>query len=659
VKRSLTLQDHRHRARSLRLRVGVAVLVMLAAQAYVLSRLFELQLWKQAHYATLSNENRVRVQPLAPSRGLVYTRDGVLIAENRPSFDLVVVPEQVESYDQLFAQLGEVIALDEELIERFHKLRKRKRRFDDIPLKAGLNPREVARFAVERHRFPAAHIEATPTRFYPEGELYTHVLGYVGRIDEADLAVADPSNYAATTHYGKLGVERTYEEILHGRVGYEQVEVNAQGRSLRVLERTAPAPGKDLYLSIDATLQRAAWDALGEFRGAIVAIEPVTGRVLALVSKPSYDPNLFVNGISLADYAAIKEDPDRPQYNRAIQARYPPGSTVKPMVGLAGLLAGVRTPAEPTFCPGFYRLPGQSHQYRDWKRTGHGTLDLHQAIAQSCDVYFYSLARDLGIDRLHETMSQFGFGQRTGIDLPSENAGLMPSRAWKEGDRQQPWYPGETLIAGIGQGYWLSTPLQLAHAVATLSRRGVRRVPRVVGQIEDPVALNASEVFGEETRVFAEAPPEYWTTVAEAMHAVVQGPTGTARRTGLDAPYAYAGKTGTAQVVGIAQGARYDAAKVAERHKDHGLFVAWAPLEDPVIALAVVVENGGSGSGAAAPVARRLLDVYLGVVDPAAEAAAAAAAVSGDPAAASATATAAGTGSAASVSPPSPANAED
>jgi len=610
------LQDHQRVVRSLRLRVWVAVVVMLIAQTYVLARVVDLQIWRQSHYATLSNDNRVKVQPLAPSRGLVYTRDGELIAENRPSFDLVVVPEQVEDYATLFRDLGAVVALDDELIGRFHEQRRRKRRFDDILLKPGLSEDEVARFALDRHRFPAVHILAIPTRHYPRGELYTHVLGYVGRIDERELAQVEPSNYAATTHHGKLGVERAYERELHGRVGYQQVEVNAQGRSLRVLERTAPAPGQDLYLSIDSTLQRTAWEALGDFRGAVVAIEPLTGRVLALVSKPSYNPNLFVNGISSAEYRALLEDPDRPLYNRAIQAQYPPGSTIKPMVGIAGLASGTRMADTRTFCPGFYRLPGQSHQYRDWKRTGHGSLGLHEAIAQSCDVYFYQLARDLGIDRLNEAMTHFGFGRVTGIDLPNESPGLMPSRAWKESRRNEAWYPGETLIAGIGQGYWLATPLQLAHATATLSRQGIRRTPRVVGQFEDPVAQTASEVFGEEERILADLPAAHWSAVAAAMHAVVQGPTGTARRTSLGAPYAYAGKTGTAQVVGIAQGARYHADRVAERHKDHGLFVAWAPLEDPVIALAVIVENGGSGSGTAAPLARRLLDVYLGAVDP-------------------------------------------
>jgi len=612
------LQDHQRVVRSLRLRVWVAVLVMVALQLYVLARVVDLQVWRQSHYATLSNDNRVRVQPLAPGRGLVYTRDGVLIADNRPSFDLVVVPEQVTDYDTLFAELGAVMALDQEHIERFHEQRRRKRRFDDIPLKPGLTAEEVARFALDRHRFPAVHIVATPTRHYPQGELYTHVLGYVGRIDEKELAQADPSNYAATTHHGKVGVERAYEAELHGRVGYQQVEVNAQGRSLRVLERTPPVPGKDIYLSIDSTLQRTAWEALGPFRGAIVAIEPLTGRVLAMVSKPSYDPNLFVNGISSVAYRALLEDLDRPLYNRAIQAQYPPGSTVKPMVGLAGLAAGVRVVNTPTFCPGFYRLPGQSHQYRDWKRSGHGSLSLHEAITQSCDVYFYQLARDLGIDRLHSYMSEFGFGRVTGVDLPNESPGLMPSRVWKEARRKEPWYPGETLIAGIGQGYWLATPLQLAHATTVLARQGYRRAPRVVGQVEDPVTLTAGEVFGDEDRILPDLPLAHWEAIARAMHGVVQGATGTARRTSVGAPYAYAGKTGTAQVVGIAQGARYDAKRLAERHQDHGLFVAWAPLEDPVIALAVIVENGGSGSGAAAPVARRLLDVYLGVQDPAA-----------------------------------------
>jgi penicillin-binding protein 2 len=596
----------------LRLRIWIAVAIMCLAQGYVFLRLVDLQVIRQSHYATLSNENRVKVLPLPPSRGLIYTRDGKLIAENRPSFNLVVVPEEVTELETLLGELQSVVMLDPEALTRFRELRRQRRRFDSIPLKLGLTEEEVARLSVDRYRFPGVHIEATPTRYYPEGVLYAHVTGYVGRIDERELLSLDDSNYAATTHIGKQGVERSYEGELHGRVGYQQVEVNAQGRLLRVLERTPAYPGHDIYLSIDSVLQQAAWDALGEHRGAVVAIEPATGRVLALVSKPAFDANAFVNGISGKDYRALLDSEDRPLFNRAIQAQYPPGSTVKPMVAFAGLYAGVRQAEDGTWCPGWYRLPKQTHQYRDWKRGGHGTVNLHDAIAESCDVYFYELARDLGIDRLHDLMARFGFGSQTGIDLPGETSGLMPSREWKQARRRQPWYPGETLIAGIGQGYVLATPLQLAEATATLARRGVRRAPRVVGQLEDPIGQIATEVYADEVPQFPDAKPEHWDIVAAAMNAVVQAANGTARKTGLDAPYRYAGKTGTAQVIGIAQGQKYDEKNVAERHKDHGLFVAYAPLENPVIALSVVVENGGSGSGAAAPVARQLLDIYLG-----------------------------------------------
>ena len=607
----------------IRVRVWVAVLGMLLAQSYVFFRLLDLQVYKQSHYATLSTENRVKVLPIAPSRGLIYTRDGVLIAENRPAFNLVVVPEEVGTRKALDAVLAEVCAalnLPPDTLVRFHEARRGKRRFDRITLKLNLTEAEVARLSIDRHRYPGVHVEASPTRFYPQGPLYAHVLGYVGRIDENELKTLDSSNYAATTHVGKSGIEKAYEAELHGRVGYQHVEVNAQGRLLRVLERNAAYPGNDLYLSIDSTLQQAAWDALGEHRGAVVAIEPATGRVLALVSKPAYEPNAFVNGISGPDYRALLDSPDRPLYNRAIQAQYPPGSTVKPMVAFAGLYAGVRQSDTPTWCPGWYRLPSHSHQYRDWKKGGHGTVNLHDAIAESCDVYFYDLARDLGIDRLHDLLTRFSLGERTGIDLPGESAGLWPSRAWKQSRHKAPWYPGETLIAGIGQGYVLATPLQLAEATATLVRKGVRRAPRIVGQMEDPVGQVATEIYGAEVARYVDAKPEHWQVIFDAMHAVVQAPNGTARKTGLDAPYAYAGKTGTAQVIGIAQGAKYDEKRVAERHKDHGLFVAFAPLENPVIALSVVVENGGSGSGAAAPIARRLFDHYLGVAAAAASA---------------------------------------
>ena len=437
------------------------------------------------------------------------------------------------------------------------------------------------------------------------------MVGYVGRISETDLGDIEQSNYAATAYIGKMGVEKSREGLLHGRVGYQKVEVNAQGRILRVVERTPPVPGSDIYLTLDAGLQAQALAALENYRGAVVIIDPSTGGILAFVSKPGYDPNAFVNGVSRDLYKSWSTSPDRPLLNRALQGQYPPGSTIKPLVALAGLQYGVRVPDKITFCPGWFSLPGDSHQYRDWLKTGHGSVNLKFSIAHSCDVYYYTLARDLGVARLHDMLAKFGLGAITGVDVPGEASGLLPSPEWKRRTRNLPWYPGETLIAGIGQGFMLVTPLQLAYATAIIASRGEAVIPHFLAQIEDTVTNESSspEVYHRPRVELANS--KYWDSVIEGMVEVVHGETGTAHKSGIGAPVRFAGKTGTAQVFGIAQGEKVKMEGVPERLQDHALFIAFAPVERPQIAIAVVVEHGGGGSRTAAPIARRLIDYYF------------------------------------------------
>jgi penicillin-binding protein 2 len=451
-------------------------------------------------------------------------------------------------------------------------------------------------------------VDAQLLRHYPHGELFSHALGYVGRINEREAFELDESDYRGTFHVGKVGVEKYYEDILHGEVGYQNVESNAHGRVLRVLERHAPVPGVDLTLHLDIHVQRAAVEALGDRRGAVVAMDPLTGGVLALVSTPGFDTNLFVNGISSKDYSALRDSLDVPLFNRAIQGQYPPGSTVKPMMGMAGLESGLVTPESTVPDPGWYRLPGDSRRYRDWilriRGTGHAPrVDLKMAIAESCDVYFYDLARRLTIDRMHDYMSPFGFGERTGVDTTNERSGVLPSTRWKRDAMGQAWYPGETISAGIGQGYVLTTPMQLAMATSVLASKGQRRTPRLVSAIDgEPVVAPLLEPLV--------AKDENWLAVYEGMREVVHGKRGTAKYLSKGIQYDMAGKTGTAQVIGIAQNAVYNEDEVAERHRHHGLFIAFAPMEAPTIAVAIIVENGG-GSSAAAPIARAVIDTWL------------------------------------------------
>ncbi len=575
-------------------------------------RAYQLQIVRHEHYTTLSTNNRVMVQPIAPTRGLIYDAKGVLLAENIPSFSLELVSEQVEDLDQTLRDLQQMVTISEEDLQRFHRERKRKRRFESVPLRLRLTEEEVARIAVNRYRLPGVEINSRLTRYYPFKDLTAHVLGYVARINEQELTVIDNSNYAATTHIGKGGVEGSQERYLHGKVGYRQVEVNARGRTLRVLEETPPEPGNHLNLYLDVELQQLATRAFGAERGALVAINPKNGAVLALVSVPSFDSNLFVNGISSEDYKMLTQSASRPLFNRALRGQYPPGSTVKPFVGLAGLEYRVISAEEPIYCPGYYQIGDNEHKYRDWKRWGHGRVALTDAIRESCDVYFYELGLQLGIDRLASFMNRFGFGQPTGIDIGGELPGLMPNRAWKRARHNDGWYSGETLITSIGQGFFLATPVQLARATAALANQGLLYNPRVVKSMTDLTtqAIHLTQAVVE--RRLDDIHQENWRTSHRAMMAVVHDPKGTANGIGKGILYHIAGKTGTAQVFGIKQDERYVASEVSKNLHDHALFVAFAPVEDPQMAVGLIVENGGSGSKVAAPIARQLFDYLLG-----------------------------------------------
>ena len=608
----LTIKDSSRESRLFSMRAVIAALVVGTLTLILVGRLIHLQIYQHQHYTTLSENNRVKIVPIAPTRGLIFDRHGEILAQNLPTYSLEVVPEVVEDVDALIAELRGIVEITDADEEAFLAALARKRRFEKVPLRLRLEDREVARFAVNRHRFSGVGIGARLTRNYPLGELGVHLVGYVGRINKRELDRIDHANYRGTSHVGKTGVEASHEEWLHGKVGYQRVETNAQGRILRVLERHDPVAGRNLFLAMDAKLQRTAEAALGEENGAIVVLDPVTGAVLAMASTPGFDPNLFANGIDLKTYRSLQRSPRRPLFNRAVNGQYPPGSTIKPFVGLAGLERDISHVRRESWCPGWFVLPGGKRRYRDWKKYGHGRIGLHDAIVQSCDVYFYELALALGIDRMHEYLSSFGFGERTGIKLGGESRGLMPSRTWKRSARGQPWFPGETVITGIGQGYMLATPLQLASATAAIAMRGTRLRPRVVGRAVDPASGDIEEIEPETIATAESLDVPNWERIVEAMTGVVHGPRGTAKRISDGLSYQIAGKTGTAQVFAIGQNEKYDAEKLDKKLHDHALFIAFAPVAQPRIAVAVVVENGGSGSSAAAPLAGIVIDAYLG-----------------------------------------------
>jgi len=588
--------------------LAAIILVLLA----IIGRMVFLQIINHEHYTTLSQNNRVSIQPVAPTRGLILDRNGVVLAQNLPTYSLEIIAERVKDMDQTITELSQIIDISDRDIARFREQVKNKRRFQPIPLRLRLNEEEVARLAVNRHRLPGIEIAARLTRDYPQANLAVHAVGYVSRINEKELSQIDPSNYAATNHIGKQGIEKAYERQLHGIVGFQKVETNVLGRTLRVLERTPPVPGQNITLTLDAELQRTAKQAMQGYTGAVVAIDPNNGEILVMASSGDYDPNLFINGIDHKSYNRLRTSPAKPLFNRALQGQYPPGSTIKPFIGLAGLEDGTITTNTSLFCRGWHSIKGDDHKYRDWKKEGHGHTDLKKSITESCDVFYYDLAQTMGIDRIHEFLSPFGFGQKTGIDIAGEASGILPSTQWKRRVRGKPWYLGETLIAGIGQGYTLTTPLQLARATAILANRGRSIQPHLFKQIalsdseQQPLQPDNASTIIEQTKA------SNWEAVIQAMENVIYGTHGTARRINHGQPYRIAGKTGTAQVFGIKQDEEYVEEDIGKHLRDHALFIAFAPSDKPQIAVAVIVENGGHGGSVAAPIAGSVIDQYLG-----------------------------------------------
>ena len=599
--------------------ITATVLIGLLA-AVLVSRLHWLQVQRYDHFTDLAQGNRVRVEPLPAPRGMIYDRSGAVLAENRPAYQLELVREQVKDVEATLAELVDIGVLDPDDLDFVRRAIRSRRPFDSVPIRLRLSEEDMARFALHRHRFPGVDIRTRLARHYPQGETAVHAVGYVGALSESDLERVDREEYAGISTIGKIGVEGTFEDALRGRKGSRQIMVNAQGRPVdreavldEPLRTVAAKHGADLYLTLDLEVQRVAEQAVQGQRAAIIALDPRNGEVIALVSRPGFDPNSFARGLTRAEFAALNDDLDRPLFNRALRGTYPPGSTIKPVVALAGLEHGLVTPTTTRACPGWYSLPGSSHRFRDWKRSGHGSVALIEAVAQSCDIYFYALATQLGVERLQEFLGRFGLGGPTGLDVGGEKSGLLPSPAWKRSAfkraEQQVWFPGETVIFGIGQGYMTSTPMQLAQMTAVLAMRGASHRPRLVRALRDPV-----------TRVETPVPPAPlptvqlrdqadWDVAVQSMVAVMQG--GTASRAATGAEYSIAGKTGTAQVFSIAQNARYDESTISERLRDHAWFIAFAPVEAPRIAVVVLVENGRSGSGTAAPIARSVMDAYL------------------------------------------------
>ncbi|MFK0313989.1 penicillin-binding protein 2 [Pseudomonas sp. NPDC090233] len=603
----IRLKDHEKDARLVRNRVVVGAVAIMLLICVLIARLYYLQIIQYDYHSTLSENNRVHVQPIPPTRGLIFDRNGVIIADNRPSFSLSMTRERAGNWQEVLDTIVEVLDLtpdDRAIFEK--RMRQGRRPFEPVPILFELNEEQIARVAVNQFRLPGVEVVAQLVRHYPQGAHFAHSVGYVGRINEKELKVLDPVNYSGTHHIGKTGIERFYEDELHGQVGYEEVETNARGRVLRVLKRTDPKPGKDIVLSLDIKLQEAAEAALAGRRGAVVALDPRTGEVLAMVSQPSFDPNLFVTGISFKAYAELRDSIDRPLFNRVLRGLYPPGSTIKPAVAIAGLDSGVVNAGSRVFDPGYYQLPNYDHKYRNWNRSGDGWVDLDTAIMRSNDTYFYDLAHKMGIDRLSSYMNKFGIGQKVALDMFEESAGLMPSREWKRATRRQAWFPGETLILGIGQGYMQATPLQLAQATALIANKGVWNRPHLAKTIEGQPPVDPNPMENIVLRDKSD-----WAKVTHGMEQVMHGARGTARKAALGAQYRIAGKSGTAQVVAIKQGEKYDRNKLQERHRDHALFVAFAPADDPKIVVSVMVENGESGSGVAAPVVRQIMDAWL------------------------------------------------
>jgi len=618
---AVRIKDHWREQRLFDQRSLACAAIIGLASIGLIVRLFVLQVSRHEYYADLSQGNRVRNEPIPAARGLILDRHGEVIAGNQPAYQLELVPEEVPDVDKTLANLVGLSLIRAEDVGEIERTIDSSRTFDSVPIRLRMSDEDVARFAVRRFEFPGLDIKTRQTRWYPHGDLAVHALGYVGAISEQDLKHIDRAAYAGTALIGKLGVESTFERELHGANGFRELLVNAQGRSVERqgafiptnLRTRAPTAGDDLMLTIDLTVQRVAESALAGHRGAVVALDPNNGDVIALVSLPGFDPTMFGRGITAAEYGTLQGDIDRPLFNRALRGTYPPGSTVKPVIALAGLTYHVVDPEAHRFCAGSYHLPGSSFIYREYHNEHHGAVNLDDAIARSCDVYFYGLANEIGVDRISTFMAPFGFGKPTGIDIGGEKAGILPSREWKEKVFSRPadrvWFPGETVSFGIGQGYLTVTPIELAHYASIVATRGRIWRPRLVSAWRDPRTGQVHPIAPVSEGEVPGVAADDWQRVVHGMIGVTQR--GTAAAIGAHAAYVFAGKTGTAQVYTVARNEKYNASKINERLRDHSWFIAFAPADAPRIALAVLEENGGAGASAAAPIARKVLDAYL------------------------------------------------
>ncbi|EMP4391604.1 penicillin-binding protein 2 [Vibrio fluvialis] len=614
------IRDYLAEARLFRIRAVVSFVGIVLMMGILVANLYNIQVNQYQDYKTRSNDNRIKVVPIAPNRGLIYDRNGVLLAENRPVFSLEIIPEKVKNMDETIARLQQILTITPEQIAAFEKERRQTRRFNSVPLLTQLTEEEVAKFSVQQYKYPGVSVSANLKRYYPYGEVLTHVIGYVSRINDRDIErlvrEGKEANYQATRDIGKLGIERYYEDLLHGEAGYQEVEVNSRGRVIRTLKYVPPTPGKDIVLNLDIKLQLYVHSLFNGRRGSAVVLDPKDNGVLAMVSSPSYDPNAFVHGISGKEYSELLNDKDRPLVNRTTLGIYPPGSTVKPFIAVSALEEGVITPNTTRNDPGYWRIPNsKTRPFRDWLRWGHGKVDIIKALEESVDTFFYQIAYDMGIDRLSDWMMKFGFGDYTGIDITEESKANMPTRDWKMARHRTPWYQGDTIPVGIGQGYWTATPMQLAKATSVLVHHGKVIAPHLLRS-----TINNGEEFSTQKETeyvtyppITGVPDKYWNMAIEGMYLVNHGKRGTARRAFQGLQYKSAGKSGTAQVFGLAEGQEYNADELAEHLRDHALFTGFAPVDDPKVIVTIVLENAGGGSSNGAPVVRQIFDrVILG-----------------------------------------------
>ncbi|EII2403701.1 penicillin-binding protein 2 [Vibrio parahaemolyticus] len=619
-RRRSQIRDYQAEARLFASRAIVAFFGIVILMGLLVANMYNIQVNQFQDYQTRSNDNRIKVVPIAPNRGLIYDRNGVLLAENRPVFNLELTPEKIKDIDATIQELQTILEITPEQIERFHRERKRTRRFKSVPLLTQLNEKQVAVFSVNQYRFPGVEISATLKRYYPYGEVLTHVIGYVSRINDRDMQrlirEEKDANYQATRDIGKLGIEKYYEDLLHGTAGYQEVEVNSRGRVIRTLKYVPPVPGKDIVLNLDINLQLYVHQLLDGRRGSAIVLDPRDNGVLAMVSSPSYDPNAFVHGISGKAYRDLLNDKNRPLVNRTTLGIYPPASTIKPFMAVAALQEGVITPSTTRNDPGYWRIPNSdTRPFRDWLRWGHGRVDVIKSIEESVDTFYYQIAYDLGIDRISNWMMMFGFGDYTGIDIYEESKANMPTRDWKMSRHKTPWYKGDTIPVGIGQGYWTATPMQIAKATSVLVNNGAVSAPHLLKSTID----NGDNFEEQETSEYVTYPPiqnvpeKYWDIAKEGMRRVNHGTRGTARRSFYNMSYQTAGKSGTAQVFGLGENEEYNADEIAEHLRDHALFTGFAPFDDPKVIVTLVLENAGGGSSNGGPMARKIFDrVVLG-----------------------------------------------